>query len=672
MDEHGRIVGNMSRTITLGFLAAIIVGCVSVLPGTASLTGNAGAAAAGIHKIRHVIVIMQENRSFDSYFGTYPGADGIPMSGGVPTVCLPDPVSGSCDRPWVDHQDVAQGGPHSAPQAHDDVHGGSMDGFVGSVAKAYSTCIALSDPNCADGPLTMTDVLGYHTKSDIPNYWAYARDFVLQDHMFEPSASWSLPAHLFMVSEWSARCKTHHPGSCTNAVADPGPRPGTPDPTHVTPGPGSPIFAWTDLTYLLHRSGVSWRYYVTAGYEPDCTNPANLSCIAVRQNPRTAGVWNPLPYFDTVRHDGETGNIQSVGQFYAAAKQGLLPAVSWVVPSGDVSEHPPSSTSAGQSYVTSLIDAVMRGPDWSSTAIFLAWDDWGGFYDHVVPPNVDGNGYGLRVPGLVISPYAKRGYVDHQTLSFDAYVKFIEDDFLNGQRLDPKTDGRPDPRPDVRENKGILGNLAHDFNFNQAPRPPILLPVFPKTTLTTRPPFQPINVTADETDGRITVNWDPPISDGGAPITSYAVTPYIGTEALAPQTSTRPATSEVITRLDLATTYRFQITADNANGSGAPSVFTNALTVGAPSAPTAVSAVRTAAGTFQLSFSGRSDNGARITGYAATCLSSNGGATIATSGTTSPLTVINLTQGTTYTCTVAAINSRGTSPSSTPSAALRA
>ena len=126
----------------------------------------------------------------------------------------------------------------------------------------------------------------------------------------------------------------------------------------------------------------------------------------------------------------------------------------------------------------------MRGPDWNSTAIFLAWDDWGGFYDHVVPPKVDVNGYGLRVPGLVISPYAKRGYIDHQVLSFDAYAKFIEDDFLNGQRLDPRTDGRPDPRPTVRENVGLLGDLRNDFDFNQSPRKPILLPPHPMTTLT--------------------------------------------------------------------------------------------------------------------------------------------------------------------------------------------
>jgi len=137
----------------------------------------------------------------------------------------------------------------------------------------------------------------------------------------------------------------------------------------------------------------------------------------------------------------------------------------------------------GQSYVTGLINAIMQSPDWSSTAIFLSWDDWGGFYDHVVPPTVDQNGYGLRVPAMVISPYARAGSIDHQTLSHDAYNKFIEDDFLKSQRLDPKTDGRPDPRPDVRENASILGNLLSDFNFSQAPRPPLILPVNPKTNL---------------------------------------------------------------------------------------------------------------------------------------------------------------------------------------------
>src|SRR6476659_7802213 len=166
-------------------------------------------------------------------------------------------------------------------------------------------------------------------------------------------------------------------------------------------------------------------------------------------------------------------------QLFGMAKRGRLPAVSWVIPSNRVSEHPPSLVTAGQSYVTSVVDAVMRSPDWGSTAIFLTWDDWGGFYDHVPPPRVDGSGYGLRVPGLVISPYARTGYVDHQTLSFDAYLRFIEDDFLGGQRLDPRTDGRPDSRPTVRENVPILGNLINDFNFHKHPRPALELPPWP-------------------------------------------------------------------------------------------------------------------------------------------------------------------------------------------------
>jgi Phosphoesterase family len=187
----------------------------------------------------------------------------------------------------------------------------------------------------------------------------------------------------------------------------------------------------------------------------------------------------PLPSFTDVKTDGQLGNIQNLANFYPAAEHGTLPAVSWIAPAQPDSDHPPANLATGQAYVTNLINTIMRGPDWNSTAIFLTWDDWGGFYDNVVPPAVDSNGYGLRVPSLVISPYAKSGYIDHQTLSCDAYNKFIEDDFLNGARLDPKSDGRPDSRPDVREDATILGNLYADFNFNQQPRPPVLLSTHP-------------------------------------------------------------------------------------------------------------------------------------------------------------------------------------------------
>ena len=223
---------------------------------------------------------------------------------------------------------------------------------------------------------------------------------------------------------------------------------------------------------------MSWRYYVANGSQPDCTNN-QMFCGHVPQGASTPSIWNPLPRFDTVQQDHQLGNIQPLNNFYSAARKGTLPAVTWITPSQSVSEHPPGLVTAGQTWVTRQINTIMSGPDWKSTAIFLAWDDWGGFYDHVKPPVVDGEGYGIRVPALVISPYARQGYIDHQVLSSDAYLKFIENDFLHGQRLDPHTDGRPDSRPNVRENVKILGNLARDFDFTQKPRPPLLLPLHP-------------------------------------------------------------------------------------------------------------------------------------------------------------------------------------------------
>jgi phospholipase C len=466
--QRGAREHRLAATFVLGVLAV----------GASGVSVASATAPHGIHKIKHIIVLMQENRSFDSYFGTFPGADGIPMVNGRPTVCNPDPATKKCVAPYPTHTDVNGGGPHAAINEIGDVHAGKMDGFLTQQRDSFVTggCESFADPRCFKFFKT-PDVMGYHTASDIPNYWTYAKDFVLQDHMFEPDATWSLPAHLFEVSEWSAYCTEHKASSCTNSLDNPAP----------LAYPKPPIYAWTDLTYLLHKDNVSWRYYVVNGTEPDCENDASIICAPVKQNSATPGIWNPLPYFDTVKADHQVGNIQSVSRFYAAAKSGTLPAVTWVVPSGDVSEHPPSPVSFGQTYVTSLINAVMHSPDWSSTAIFLAWDDWGGFYDHMVPPTVDENGYGLRVPGIVISPYAKSAYIDHQVLSFDAYDKFIEDDFLRGQRLDPRTDGRPDPRPDVRETVPILGDLTAEFDFNQAPHQPVVLPVHPHTTLTGTP-----------------------------------------------------------------------------------------------------------------------------------------------------------------------------------------
>src|SRR6266850_8585693 len=161
---------------------------------------SASSPPGAIHKIQHVVIIMQENRSFDSYFGTFPGADGIPMQDGVPTVCVPDPKSNTCVRPYHDPKDRNAGGPHAAKNVAADIDGGKMDGFVEEAQAARRHCRNPDIPACTkDGG---TDVMGYHDAREIPNYWTYAQQFVLQDRMFEPSASWSLPAHLFMVSAW--------------------------------------------------------------------------------------------------------------------------------------------------------------------------------------------------------------------------------------------------------------------------------------------------------------------------------------------------------------------------------------------------------------------------------------------------------------------------------------
>jgi phospholipase C len=467
-----------AAALVLGAAAAVVV---ATQRWSATDRHAPAVSHAGIHKIRHVVVIMQENRSFDSYFGTYPGADGIPMRNGVPTVCSPDPATGICVRPYHDPADRDAGGPHDHLDAVDDVDGGKMDGFVdrARVGRRLACRRHVDAPQCSLAP-DRPDVMGFHDAREIPNYWAYARSFVLQDHLFEPDTSWSLPAHLFMVSGWSARCSRHgDPSSCVNAIQSAVAPPGEPQNTDGE----IPDYAWTDLTYLLHRYHVSWRYYVATGAEPDCEDDA-MACALVPQSARTPGIWNPLPWFDTVRRDRQLRDVAPLRSFFAAARKGTLPAVSWIAPSQAVSEHPPALVSAGQAYVTELVNAIMHGPDWPSTAIFLSWDDWGGFYDHVLPPKVDENGYGLRVPGLVISPYARRGFVDHQVLSHDAYLKFIEDDFLGGRRIDPRTDGRPDPRPDVRENASILGDLVRDFDFSQRPRRPLILPPHPRAATT--------------------------------------------------------------------------------------------------------------------------------------------------------------------------------------------
>ena len=420
----------------------------------------------GIETIDHVIIVVQENRSFDHYFGTYPDADGIPRSEGGWDVCVPDPKLGRCATPYHSTGFIDAGGAHTQEASRRDVNGGRMDGFVRTVRRSGTPCDRHpSDRRCKQlrlGPRGQPDVMGFHTRAELPNYWAYADRYVLQDQMFAPADSWTLPAHLFLVSAWSADClRLNDPMSCVSDLDDPGDgwRPDSGDPAP---------YAWTDITYLLHEHGVSWAYYVGGETCIRVPCPSGVGLHTTATQVAIAG-------FRTVEQNGQLGNIRPHEEFFDAARAGTLPSVSWVVPYVGASEHPPGDIRDGQAWVTRLVNAVMRGPLWESSVIYLTWDDWGGFYDHVRPPVVDQNGFGIRVPGLAIGPWVRPGLIDHQILSFDAYLRFIEDRFLSGERLDPATLSRPDSRPTVREEVSILGDLGTEFDFAQEPIPPLIL-----------------------------------------------------------------------------------------------------------------------------------------------------------------------------------------------------
>jgi phospholipase C len=439
--------------------------------------------------ITHVIIIMQENRSFDHYFGTFPGADGIPAGTCVPL--NPSAPSQGCKAPFHNTATVNAGGPHDYNAFVKDYDKGKMDGFVYTQLTANKKCKASTSTSCVVvGPGALIhDTVGYHDNNEIPNYWTYARAFVLQDHMFESVANWSFPAHLSMVSGWYAKCSTTSPLSC-------GPVP-APD---IQPGQFN--YSWTYLPYLLDGHGVSWKYYLGEGPEPDCKD-GQMTCDPAVQTSTVPSIWNPIPLFTlfsaaVTSNPGYKSHVTDFDSFLVDVTNGTLPSVAWIVPNFGVSEHPASDVKAGMNYVTSIINAIAQSPYAGNTAILLSWDDWGGFYDHVPPPisllvpgqPVTTYGWGMRVPGLVISAWAKPGFIDHQYLSFDSYNRFIEDLFLGGARLDPLTDGRPDNRPVVTEAIGQVrdpvsgalapvGDLLNDFDFFQAPRP---LPV-----LTTKP-----------------------------------------------------------------------------------------------------------------------------------------------------------------------------------------
>jgi len=425
---HGLLV---ICAVPLLIMSAACTSPTSPTSPSTSVSAKVSNIPSGLEKIEHFVFIMQENKSFDHYFGTYPGADGIPAG-----VALKDPHDGTMVKPYHSTADVDFDAPHDRSNALADINGGKMDGFMNEAWKRY----ALSVTPSSEPGFDPKEVMSYHDYNELPNYWNYARLYVLQDQMFPSVAAYSLSVHLYMVAAQSG-----------GYMGESQPYPSR--------------FDFPEITELLQKDKVTWNYYVTSGSAIDAKGEAIEPEATRENNPKKYTLWNPLPAFPKVWNDpNQRVRMVDTDQFYTDAKSGNLPSVSWVCPflGSELSDHPAfkGGMRKPMAYVTGLINAVMQGPNWNSTAIFVAWDDWGGYYDHVLPPFVDEYGFGIRVPGLVISPYAKQDFVDHTTYSFDSWLKIIEVRF----GVEPMT-----------HRDKWADSMLNSFDFTQKPRAPVLL-----------------------------------------------------------------------------------------------------------------------------------------------------------------------------------------------------
>jgi phospholipase C len=365
--------------------------------------------------IQHLVMVMQENHSFDNYFGTYPGADGIPADTQMPVD--PNNPSAGYVVPWHIGKSTITDLSHAASTYTDQYDNGKMDGFVS----------ALNARN-QDGKLAM----GYYDDRDIPYYWNLADNYVLFDQFFSSAKDGSFANHMYWV-----------------AAIPPIPPKGTKLSDYLANIP--------TIFDELQSAGISWKFYVQ-NYDPTI----NYRNLANAGNRESQVVWTPLLNFDRFIDDPHlSSHIVDLSQYFIDLHNGTLPAVAYIVPSG-ASEHPPSSLSSGQRFIKSILQELMRSSVWDSSAFILAYDDWGGWFDHVTPMQVDQYGYGPRVPVILVSPFAKTGYIDHTVLDFTSILKFIEQNW----NLSP-----------LSTRDTYANNILSAFNFKQSARLPLFLPL---------------------------------------------------------------------------------------------------------------------------------------------------------------------------------------------------
>lgn len=398
-----------------------------------SADGNAAAmpkrpVPPGFENIKHFVFIIKENHSFDNYFGKFPGANGATsgtMSTGqvVPLGPMPDVTS--------------HGFGHTTENALTAYDNGKMDGFD------------LLDEGNENG-----DTLAYRQfdSSGIPNYWTYAQHYVLADNMFSSLRGPSYPNHLYTIAAES--------NGVVDLVYDPtqpmwhsstGGCDSTPTTfTRQIDPEGNinavfPCFDFQTLADSMENADppISWKYYAPPEGQPGYVFSVMDAINHIRNSP----LWEENVVPDT--------------QFVNDALNGTLPAMSWIV-TGVADEHPPDSTCWGENWTVQQINAIMQGPDWNSTAIFVVWDDFGGQFDHVAPPNVDIFGLGMRVPMLIISPYTVP-HVSHTQYEFASILKTVEERF---------------GLPFLSERDANANDLmdAFDFSVSRARAPLVLQP----------------------------------------------------------------------------------------------------------------------------------------------------------------------------------------------------
>lgn len=363
--------------------------------------------------IEHYLVLMQENHTFDNYFGTYPGAEGIPQG-----TCIPvDPFDHSnteCVEPFHIGDRPIEDLDHSDSTFNFQYNDGQMNGFV----------YALNQRN-QNGALAM----GYYDDRDLPYYWNLADEYVLFDHFFSSDHGGSFANHMFWVSGQQGGSRV------------------TSDGYHDIP----------TIFDRLEERGISWKFYVQ-NYDP---NINYRTADQISGNRASQVIWVPVLNMARFLDDPElSSHIVDLNEYFTDLENGTLPAVAYIAPSG-ASEHPPGSIRSGQKFVKSLIQALMRSSSWDRSAFMVLYDDWGGWYDHVVPPQVDEHGYGMRVPAFMVSPYARRGHIDSTILDFTSVIKFIEDNW----NLEP-----------LAERDANANSFVSAFDFSAPPREPVFIP----------------------------------------------------------------------------------------------------------------------------------------------------------------------------------------------------